>query len=102
MVPRPIVLGVIHPGHQRDVHIVGGRADQHLADPGLEMPRGVCAPAQRPCRFNHHLDPGLTPGNFAGSVSEENWITFPFTSSDRASWVTSPGKRPWTESYLRT
>ena len=30
------------------------------------MPSGVFPPTQRPCRFNHHIDPGLTPGNFAG------------------------------------
>src|SRR5262245_17161167 len=30
------------------------------------MPCSVFAPAQRPRRFNHHIDPSLTPGNFAG------------------------------------
>src|SRR4029453_12935929 len=30
------------------------------------MPSGVFAPAQRPRRFNHHLYPSLTPGNFDG------------------------------------
>ena len=48
MVPRPIVLVIIHAGHERDVDVIGGRTDQHLAGPGLEMPRGVFPPAQRP------------------------------------------------------
>src|SRR5215470_4612407 len=30
------------------------------------MPGSVFASAQRPRRFNHHLDPSLTPGDFAG------------------------------------
>src|SRR4029434_3599441 len=41
------------------------------------MPCGVFTPAQRPRRFNHHLDPSLTPGNFAGISLRGKRYRFP-------------------------
>ena len=61
VVLRRIVLRIIHPWHQRHVHIVRGRADEHLASAALQVSGGVLAAAQRPARFDHHIDARPAP-----------------------------------------
>ena len=47
MVPRPIVLGLIH-ASTRVTSTSSEGADQYFASPGLEMPSGVFPPRNAP------------------------------------------------------
>ena len=96
-----VVVSVFTPEDDRDVRILRRSRDDDLVRAGLEVRRGRLAGAKGPVASRTMSTPSSSHGSFDGSGSDRTRTGSPEMCRRSSSVRTSPGKIPWTESYLK-